>query len=322
MASAMAQPELQSGTAMEAALARGAHSEALQAERQRQLEEFRRSCQRRVSQRSSARAKAQDDSGSVEQVLQLEVQFLDPSCRAWVQSSSPNLPTLRDFALDSRREAMRRLARLGSHSTKEKLEELVEEPAVEAPAVAEEVVASPPGWEKVAASIGTKTQASQDGEKFVQVVGEALFCEIAGDAADMDSGLPEVLPESLKKTVSPDAAGLDEVAETKAAESSTRKRSEGDRPSRYTSGLMSLMVRAYAKRGRPPPRLCACVALPQGPAPSVGSDGNLSQTQDWEAFIQKVAAPDRHARNCEFAEGGLSRLQRQVLLLIQGAKDN
>lgn len=96
--------------------------------------------------------------------------------------------------------------------------------------------------------------------------------------------------------------------------------SASDRAMRYTSGLLSLLVRAYAKRGRPPPALCACVACPSGAAPSITADGNLVQSPLWEAWVQRVSSTQSHARNCEFSEG-LPRLQRQVLTLFQMAKE-
>merc|ERR1712217_31959 len=88
--------------------------------------------------------------------------------------------------------------------------------------------------------------------------------------------------------------------------------SVGERTMRYTSGLLSLLIKAYAKRGRPPPALCACVACPTGDAPSISADGNLVQSPAWEAWVQKVSSSSSHARNCEFSDG-LPRLQRQVL---------
>jgi len=87
---------------------------------------------------------------------------------------------------------------------------------------------------------------------------------------------------------------------------------------RYTSGLLSLLLRAYAKLGRAPPALCACVPLPTSPAPVCDTDGRLSQSPDWEAYVQRLSSASSHARNCEFS-GSLPRLQRQVLVLIQEA---
>jgi len=92
----------------------------------------------------------------------------------------------------------------------------------------------------------------------------------------------------------------------------------GERSVRYTSGLLRLLLRAYAKRGRPPPMLCACVPLPVCAAPTITCDGNISQDLAWEAYVQRAGTS--HARNCEFA-GALPRLQRHVLTLIQEAKD-
>eukprot|EP00439_Symbiodinium_sp_Y106_P044834 s1183_g5.t1 len=108
------------------------------------------------------------------------------------------------------------------------------------------------------------------------------------------------------------------------------------RTRRYTTGLLSLMLRAYAKCGRPPPLLCPCIPRPEGPAPTLGSDGNVVLSKAWEAYIQKIADyAENHAenlgrspivlnagraqRNCEFATGHTS-LQKQVLSLIQSAK--
>lgn len=98
---------------------------------------------------------------------------------------------------------------------------------------------------------------------------------------------------------------------------------QNERNSRYTSGLLSLLLRAYAKRKRPPPDLCACVPRPVGPAPSFSSDGNMSQPPAWEAYIQRLSQPSAHAKNCEFSQSnGMVRLQRQVLVLIREAKDS
>ncbi|CAE8637109.1 unnamed protein product [Polarella glacialis] len=145
--------------------------------------------------------------------------------------------------------------------------------------------------------------------------------EVAAGAA---SGAAEVPGTGLANAEAeqPPAAGSD----ADRSQSERGRSAPGDscaKAARYTSGLMSLMIRAYAKHRRPPPRLCSCVSVPQGPAPSVGSDGDFSQSQAWEAFVQRASSPASHARNCDFgASGGvgLSRLQRQVLLLIQGAK--
>jgi len=96
--------------------------------------------------------------------------------------------------------------------------------------------------------------------------------------------------------------------------------SVGERTMRYTSSLLSLLIKAYAKRGRPLPALCACVACPTGDAPSISADGNLVQSPAWEAWVQKVSSTSSHPRNCEFSDG-LPRLQRQVLTLFQIAKE-
>mmetsp|Transcript_142521 Transcript_142521/g.251493 ORF Transcript_142521/g.251493 Transcript_142521/m.251493 type:complete len:773 (-) Transcript_142521:117-2435(-) len=93
----------------------------------------------------------------------------------------------------------------------------------------------------------------------------------------------------------------------------------GEKATRYTSGLLSLLLRAYAKRGRSPPALCACVPLPQGPPPAM-VDNHLSQTPAWESYVQRLSSASSHARNCEFWNN-LPRLQRQILVLIQEAKE-
>lgn len=103
-------------------------------------------------------------------------------------------------------------------------------------------------------------------------------------------------------------------------DSNTNAVSNEDGTSRYTSGLLSLLLRAYAKRNRPPPVICACVPQPTCPAPKMGSDGNLSQSPAWDTYLHKLASSSSHARNCEFM-GNLSRLQKQVLVLIQNAKN-
>eukprot|EP00747_Dinoflagellata_sp_TGD_P224873 gnl/TRDRNA2_/TRDRNA2_97923_c0_seq2.p1 gnl/TRDRNA2_/TRDRNA2_97923_c0~~gnl/TRDRNA2_/TRDRNA2_97923_c0_seq2.p1 ORF type:complete len:335 (+),score=59.46 gnl/TRDRNA2_/TRDRNA2_97923_c0_seq2:109-1113(+) len=123
---------------------------------------------------------------------------------------------------------------------------------------------------------------------------------------DTSSSSGSAPPESSKGETNP-------AAETPpgGGESST---------TRYTSGLLNLLVRAYAKRGRPPPELCACVRPPVSAAPCVDSGGNLSQSLDWEVYVQRISNPASHARNCEFALSS-ARLQRQVLVLIQAAKD-
>lgn len=114
-------------------------------------------------------------------------------------------------------------------------------------------------------------------------------------------------------------AVADEAAKSGTAAGSLS--SGGERSMRYTSGLLSLLLRAYAKRGRPPPALCACVPLPSGqPAPKLEDGGHLSQAPAWEAYVQRISCPTSHARNCEFSHN-LSRLQRQVLVLIQEAKE-
>lgn len=102
----------------------------------------------------------------------------------------------------------------------------------------------------------------------------------------------------------------------------TRRQGESDgQPARYTAGLMSLLLRAYAKRGRPPPPPCPCVPCPACAPPTMGADGSLSHSLDWQAWMQRVANPATHARNCEFS-GSAARLQKQILVLIQGTKES
>lgn len=96
--------------------------------------------------------------------------------------------------------------------------------------------------------------------------------------------------------------------------------SGGEKAARYTSGLLSLLLRAYAKRGRSPPALCACVPLPDDPPPAIGPDSHLSQTPAWESYVQRTSSTLSHARNCEFWNN-LPRLQRQILVLIHEAKE-
>eukprot|EP00930_Biecheleria_cincta_P096249 TRINITY_DN88123_c0_g1_i1.p1 TRINITY_DN88123_c0_g1~~TRINITY_DN88123_c0_g1_i1.p1 ORF type:complete len:436 (+),score=101.03 TRINITY_DN88123_c0_g1_i1:190-1497(+) len=353
---------LGSGTAMEAAKARSAHSEALQAERQRRLEDFRRACQRRVATRGRLEATSGDPAAAgypastkasasavadaltasaVPQMPQPTVQFLDPTRGIWAASRTPpagGLQALHQYLVESREKALKSLAASGTS------------------------VPEPPVLEDTFESNETKHPAAQEGgscggtlstaaEQFTDVLQESMRRRVTIAAEELPSPpsdkeatspLPleeppsplaekEATPLPLEEPVDqgePAATEVAEVAKVEAATVSEGKtsaakvaRAEGDRPSRYTSGLLSLMVRAYAKRGRQAPRLCACLAVPQGPPPSIGNDGNLSQSPAWEAFIQKVSSPERHARNCEFAQGGLSKLQRQVLLLIQAAKE-
>merc|ERR1711924_461785 len=92
--------------------------------------------------------------------------------------------------------------------------------------------------------------------------------------------------------------------------------SGGERSMRYTSSLLSILLQKYAKLGRPPPALCACVQLPSDldqPAPTIDGNGHLSQAPAWEAYVQRISNPSSHARNCEFSHN-LGWLQRQVLL--------
>lgn len=378
---------LGSGTAMEAARARRAHSEALQEERQRRLEDFRRACQRRVAARATrqtggdqtaapgkapvATAAAAAASPALTQaphVPQPTVQFLDPTRGVWMASTAPpagGLPALRQFLLQSHEQAMKSLASPGTKPP------VLEEPteAAASPAPAEQ---QPHPY----SSFSPPERGSCDGnlsaaaERFAEVVEEAVHEKAAELLAEREAVSSVLEAEHSKKKEEDaaeastkkeeDAAEVSKKKEESAAEASKTKeeaaetssqelqeqrkppalaaadshaatagktsatkssRPEGDRSSRYTSGLLSLMVRAYAKRGRPAPRLCACLPVPEGPAPSIASDGNLSQSPAWEAFIQKVSNPERHARNCEFAQSGLSKLQRQVLLLIQAAKE-
>mmetsp|Transcript_84655 Transcript_84655/g.132232 ORF Transcript_84655/g.132232 Transcript_84655/m.132232 type:complete len:741 (-) Transcript_84655:55-2277(-) len=112
-----------------------------------------------------------------------------------------------------------------------------------------------------------------------------------------------------------------DVSSAKSSSTSGSLSNGSERAMRYTSGLLSLLLRAYAKRSRPPPALCACVPQPSDqPPPQIQSDGHLSQAPAWEAYVQRIACPSSHARNCEFSHS-LSRLQRQVLILIQEARD-
>eukprot|EP00445_Apocalathium_hangoei_P030167 CAMPEP_0203931716 /NCGR_PEP_ID=MMETSP0359-20131031/70257_1 /ASSEMBLY_ACC=CAM_ASM_000338 /TAXON_ID=268821 /ORGANISM="Scrippsiella Hangoei, Strain SHTV-5" /LENGTH=385 /DNA_ID=CAMNT_0050861099 /DNA_START=38 /DNA_END=1192 /DNA_ORIENTATION=+ len=92
----------------------------------------------------------------------------------------------------------------------------------------------------------------------------------------------------------------------------------GDESARYTSGLLSLLLRAYAKRGRPPPTPCACVPCPKCTAPVLGANGDLSHTLEWEAWMRRAAGLASHARNCEFS-GDAPSLQRRIIALTRDA---
>lgn len=277
------------------------------------------------------------------QLPQPTVQFFDPTHGVWMASTAPpagGLPALRQFLLQSHEQAMKSLTSSGTKPP------LLEEPTetVASPAPAEQLPNHPPSRSfsplergSCAGNLSTST------ERFADVVEEASKKKEEDaaeankkkeedsaqaehskkkeeDVAEAGKKKEEDASEEQHKPPAPAAAGSHAATAGKTSAAKT-SRPDGDRSSRYTSGLLSLMVRAYAKRGRPAPRLCACLPVPQGPAPSMGSDGNLSQSPAWEAFIQKVSNPERHARNCEFAHSGLSKLQRQVLLLIQAAKE-
>lgn len=100
------------------------------------------------------------------------------------------------------------------------------------------------------------------------------------------------------------------------------QRTPSEKAARYTSGLLTLLLRAYAKRNRPPPPLCACVQAPTCAAPCILSNdggGHLSQSPEWETYVQRLSLATSHARNCEFSSP--QRLQRHVLVLIQGAQE-
>eukprot|EP00927_Polykrikos_kofoidii_P078622 TRINITY_DN75427_c0_g1_i1.p1 TRINITY_DN75427_c0_g1~~TRINITY_DN75427_c0_g1_i1.p1 ORF type:complete len:742 (-),score=103.04 TRINITY_DN75427_c0_g1_i1:110-2164(-) len=143
----------------------------------------------------------------------------------------------------------------------------------------------------------------------------ASMASAASTFAEAASGLKSQGSIAKASASAPPAA----AAGPRAAAPASAAAPSGDNKSRYTSGLLSLLMRAYAKRGRPPPELCACVSRPPGPAPSVGADGSLSQPPAWETYLKNIACASAHARNCEFADN-MPKLQRQVLLLIQEAK--
>jgi len=126
-----------------------------------------------------------------------------------------------------------------------------------------------------------------------------------------------LLDESVRPAVPMEVASPTEDACT--AGSSVAPSASSEKASRYTAGLLSLLLRAYAKRGRPPPDICSCVPRPTGSAPTVGPDGSLDQLPAWDSWARKMANASSHARNCEFATS-LPKLQRHVLVLIRDAK--
>jgi len=110
----------------------------------------------------------------------------------------------------------------------------------------------------------------------------------------------------------------DAAADVSSPSATSPSAVRGDR-TRFTSGLMWLLVQKYAKMHQLPPTLCACVKQPSK-APYIAVDGHMSQSPEWEAYIQKVSIPSSHARNCEFSTSH-TKMQKHALELIRQARD-
>jgi len=302
---------LQTNAAGEEALTRAAQCQAAQLRRQQNLKSFQRRCQRRVAQqRQSERS-----------TTSIATASLAASGRCSANTSASTLPG-----------AWRRLD--GSDAPLESFTALARSARLRRGAALHGLA----GGSGLRALNKNSTPDLLSANKHIRVSEASLISSVPVDLPDMLDA--RRVDQTTKKATEPVAfSGAPTLLESKkprgavgAADrggSSTLSRcaslpnvaagGHGDRSTRYTAGLLSLLLRAYAKRNRRPPALCACIPCPSGDSPTIGHDGNLSHSLEWEAWVHKMGDSSAHACNCVFASS-LPRLQKQILVLIQGAK--
>jgi len=279
----MSEEDVPVGTAMKAAEVRSLHTAALQEERARRLKDFQKCCQKRVATRRT---------------LQRPV----GSC----PKTSEEEPASKD-APETSQELKAEACSKPPETTKKVCIKTAE--------TAKKANLPKPRAPRSALKAAAKVAARETSKQELQAL------ELKAD--EKSGGRAPPIPASLQDSPAKGSGSPSPEKDAKSDQASSSGdscSSAATRTRRYTTGLLSLMLRAYAKCGRPPPLLCPCIPRPEGPAPTLGSDGNVVLSKAWEAYIQKIADyAENHAENCEFATGHTS-LQKQVLSLIQSAK--
>lgn len=300
----MTEEDVPVGTAMKAAEVRSLHTAALQEERARRLQDFQKCCQKRVATRRSLQRPVEScPKSSEEEVTSKDApdasQELTKEPKAEASSKPPET-TKKVCIKPSETEKKAEACKKPFETTRKA--PMMRKANLPKPRAARSAL-------KAAAKVAAREASKQ----------ELQALELKAD--EKSGGRAPPIPASLQDSPAKSSPSPEKHEKSDQASSSGDSCSNAAaRTRRYTTGLLSLMLRAYAKCGRPPPLLCPCIPRPEGPAPTLGGDGNVVLSKAWEAYIQKIAdSAENHAENCEFATGHTS-LQKQVLSLIQSAK--
>jgi len=310
------------GSASEEASAHSARTTTAIAERQARLRSFQRQCQRRAA---AGQTKARQEN---QRPFRATAFGISPDS-TWTSMIDPQgTPCEGSFyelaarAQVARRAAMLSLTDSSGSFSQEQYGSPVEcaLPTPVARGRPADLLVSPFGSPWVDA-LGSSSDAAVD---------QTSLSEVATDPAVPSQVLaaPETAPSAKPAAASPPKPKFSPAkrrAGSRGGGPRQRAQSQGaavaalgDESARYTSGLLSLLLRAYAKRGRPPPTPCACVPCPKCAAPVLGANGDLSHTLEWEAWMRRAAGLASHARNCEFS-GDAPSLQRRIIALTRDA---